>query len=180
MDATPYRTSSTSTALDPPSSLPPNMARRWARKLERYCCTCVTYFPLAFVYSITSWAVYVDVSLSTTPSGVTWLGRSTPLLPSQHRWCVMLTILFSSAQASPMASSPSFYTSWPTGAIHMPSSLRQGALPMTMATAPSLHRHPLLPPHLPSSPMANSDFARSARHESLTALITARHAAAAS
>ncbi|KAK3351304.1 Palmitoyltransferase PFA3 [Neurospora tetraspora] len=52
------------------------MARRWARKLERYCCTCVTYFPLAFVYGIGTWAVYVDVSLSTTPSRVTWLGHS--------------------------------------------------------------------------------------------------------
>ena len=88
MDATPYTTSSASTALDPPpSSSSGNMARRWARKLERYCCTCVTYFPLAFVYSITSWAVYVDVSLSTTPSGVTWLGRPPPLPRLQHRWC---------------------------------------------------------------------------------------------
>ncbi|EAA31509.3 hypothetical protein GE21DRAFT_7684 [Neurospora crassa] len=76
MDATPYTTSSTSTALDSPSSLSATMARRWARKLERYCCTCVTYFPLAFVYSMTSWAAYVDVSLSTTPSRVTWLGHS--------------------------------------------------------------------------------------------------------
>lgn len=77
MDATPYTTSSTSTALDSPSSLSATMARRWTRKLERYCCTCVTYFPLAFVYSMTSWAAYVDVSLSTTPSRVTWLGRLT-------------------------------------------------------------------------------------------------------
>ncbi|KAH7633294.1 DHHC palmitoyltransferase-domain-containing protein [Sordaria sp. MPI-SDFR-AT-0083] len=99
MDATPYRTSSTSTALDPPSSLPPNMARRWARKLERYCCTCVTYFPLAFVYSITSWAVYVDVSLSTTPSGVTWLGKSygfvAVILYLLANWCYTYAVFTS-------------------------------------------------------------------------------------
>ncbi|KAH8881640.1 palmitoyltransferase PFA3 [Thozetella sp. PMI_491] len=50
------------------------MARRWARRLERYCCTCATYFPLVFVYGLTSWAAFVVVTLSTTPSKVTWLG----------------------------------------------------------------------------------------------------------
>ncbi|KAK0635335.1 DHHC palmitoyltransferase-domain-containing protein [Bombardia bombarda] len=56
------------------------MARRWARKLERYCCTCATYFPLAFVYGMTTWAVFVVVTLSSIPSGVSWLGQSTALV----------------------------------------------------------------------------------------------------
>jgi hypothetical protein len=39
------------------------MSRRWARKCERYCCLGATYFPLAFVYSITSWAVWVEATI---------------------------------------------------------------------------------------------------------------------
>jgi len=51
------------------------MARRCARKLERACCACATYFPLFFVYGLTSWAVFVVVSLSSLPSSkVSWLG----------------------------------------------------------------------------------------------------------
>jgi palmitoyltransferase len=52
-----------------------NMSRRWARKIERYCCTCATYFPLAFVYGLTSWAVWVVVNVSTTKSSVPWIGE---------------------------------------------------------------------------------------------------------
>ncbi|KAK4156338.1 Palmitoyltransferase pfa3 [Chaetomidium leptoderma] len=72
MDATPPSPS----LSDPPSA--PNMAsaRRWARRLERSCCTCVKYFPLLFVYGLTSWAVFVVVTLCTSPSRVSWL--STP------------------------------------------------------------------------------------------------------
>ncbi|KAL2023854.1 hypothetical protein VTK56DRAFT_631 [Thermocarpiscus australiensis] len=63
--------------LDIPSNSGPNMAvaRRWARKLERTCCTCATYFPLAFVYGLTTWAVFVLVTLCSTTSKVPWLGR---------------------------------------------------------------------------------------------------------
>jgi len=54
------------------------MARRCARKIERACCACATYFPLIFVYGLTSWAVFVTVSLSSLDhSKVWWLGRST-------------------------------------------------------------------------------------------------------
>jgi ribosomal protein L40E len=51
--------------------------RRWARRLERLCCTCAKYFPLVFVYGITTWAVYVLVMLCSKPSKVTWLGTPT-------------------------------------------------------------------------------------------------------
>jgi hypothetical protein len=65
--------------LPSPSSRSPSpiMARRWARKIERTCCACATYFPLIFVYGLTSWAVFVTVSLSSlSQSKVWWLGES--------------------------------------------------------------------------------------------------------
>lgn len=51
--------------LSPPSS--PSMLHRrksfW-RKLEHCCCNTFAYFPLLFVYGLTTWAVYVEVSVS--------------------------------------------------------------------------------------------------------------------
>lgn len=51
-------------AGSPSSSPPPTPFRRrtktFARKCERCCCAVATYFPLAFVYSLTTWAVYVE------------------------------------------------------------------------------------------------------------------------
>ncbi|GAP90576.2 putative palmitoyltransferase PFA3 [Rosellinia necatrix] len=44
------------------------MSRRWARRAERYCCSCVAYSPLAFVYGLTSWAVWVVVSIGAFPT----------------------------------------------------------------------------------------------------------------
>ncbi len=51
-------------------------ARRFARRLERSCCACVKYFPLVFVYGLTTWAVAVLVSLCSSPTKVSWLGTS--------------------------------------------------------------------------------------------------------
>ncbi|KAL2169866.1 hypothetical protein VTG60DRAFT_5544 [Thermothelomyces hinnuleus] len=48
--------------------------RRWARRLERSCCACAKYLPLVFVYGLTTWGVYVLVTLCSTPSKVSWLG----------------------------------------------------------------------------------------------------------
>ncbi|KAK4669354.1 palmitoyltransferase for Vac8p [Podospora pseudopauciseta] len=66
-------------------------ARRWARKIERTCCTCATYFPLAFVYGITTWAVYVLWDLCSVPSRVEWLGTTYKLvgfaLYAMLNWC---------------------------------------------------------------------------------------------
>ncbi|CAD6503459.1 BgTH12-03123 [Blumeria graminis f. sp. triticale] len=36
---------------------------KWVRKCERYCCLGVTYFPLFFVYSLTTWAVWVETTI---------------------------------------------------------------------------------------------------------------------
>lgn len=50
------------------------MARRWARKLERACCTFATYIPLVFVYGLTTWAVWVVVNVSRASVKSRWLG----------------------------------------------------------------------------------------------------------
>lgn len=73
--------------LRSPSSSPPPFGRKtrsWARKCERYCCTIATYFPLAFVYSLTTWAAYVEagIGLSPLPSGdpKSWTAKPSSLL----------------------------------------------------------------------------------------------------
>jgi len=55
---------------------PSRMPRKWARKCERYCCIGVTYFPLVFVYSITTWAVWVEVTMGLEPTKSVWIGKS--------------------------------------------------------------------------------------------------------
>ncbi|KAI4934659.1 hypothetical protein J4E85_002517 [Alternaria conjuncta] len=60
----------------PPTSPSRTMRRRgWARKVERYCCTAVTYFPLLFVYGLTSWAVWVQAGIGFVPSKNVWTGK---------------------------------------------------------------------------------------------------------
>ncbi|KAK1835935.1 Palmitoyltransferase PFA3 [Podospora conica] len=51
------------------------MARRWARKIERTCCIALTYFPLFFVYGLTTWAAAVLVSLTSETDKVPPPGR---------------------------------------------------------------------------------------------------------
>lgn len=50
------------------------MSRRWARKLERACCAFATYIPLVFVYGLTSWAVWVVVSIGSASIKSAWIG----------------------------------------------------------------------------------------------------------
>lgn len=38
--------------------------KSFARRLERCCCTTFAYFPLVFVYGITTWAIYVEANVS--------------------------------------------------------------------------------------------------------------------
>lgn len=56
-----------SLAGDPPHpSSPPFRRRRksWARTVERICCQTLAYFPLTFVYGLSTWAIYVEVQVS--------------------------------------------------------------------------------------------------------------------
>lgn len=50
---------------------------RWARRIERCCCRCATYFPLAFVYGITTWAVFVDCNIGYNAQQSSWIGMIT-------------------------------------------------------------------------------------------------------
>lgn len=52
-----------------------NMAMRWVRRLERCACGCLTYFPLAFVYSLTTWATWVVCSIGSHSKHTPWIGR---------------------------------------------------------------------------------------------------------
>lgn len=49
-----------------PARSPPFHQRRksWARKVERCCCRTAAHFPLLFVYGLTTWAVWVEVSVA--------------------------------------------------------------------------------------------------------------------
>ncbi|KAN0069281.1 DHHC palmitoyltransferase domain containing protein [Elaphomyces granulatus] len=66
----------------PPSSPDPSKrrTRTWARHCERYCCVAFTYFPLVFVYGITTWAVYVEAGIGLRPSQSKWLGLPNTIL----------------------------------------------------------------------------------------------------
>ncbi|EMC97895.1 hypothetical protein BAUCODRAFT_407089 [Baudoinia panamericana UAMH 10762] len=46
----------------PPHS--PPRRKHWARRLERACCQTLAYIPLLFVYGLTTWAVWVEVTTS--------------------------------------------------------------------------------------------------------------------
>ncbi|PHH60305.1 hypothetical protein CDD81_1860 [Ophiocordyceps australis] len=50
------------------------MARRCVRKMERVCCSCLTYLPVAAVYALTTWAVWVLVVIGTVTTDSAWIG----------------------------------------------------------------------------------------------------------
>ncbi|GAB7347210.1 hypothetical protein MBLNU459_g3316t1 [Dothideomycetes sp. NU459] len=61
----------------------PSFHRRrksWARRFERCCCQAISYFPLAFVYGLTTWAVWVEVSIGFSPGAGKWAGPGTSIL----------------------------------------------------------------------------------------------------
>ncbi|PSN66533.1 palmitoyltransferas-like protein PFA3 [Corynespora cassiicola Philippines] len=65
----------------PPSSPSRTMRRRgWARRVERYCCNTITYFPLLFVYGLTSWAVWVQAGIGFAGAKKAWSGSLSSLL----------------------------------------------------------------------------------------------------
>ncbi|KAI9658548.1 MAG: palmitoyltransferase for Vac8p [Trizodia sp. TS-e1964] len=65
----------------PTSPLSPSLGRRsrgrnCATKFERTCCQIVTYFPLVFVYGLTSWAVWVEASTGFSSIQESWIGAT--------------------------------------------------------------------------------------------------------
>ena len=175
MDATPQSPHSPPLPSDPEDNnydMAPT--RRWARRLERTCCACARYFPLAFVYGLTTWAVFVLVSLCSTPSRVTWLGEI-----SLFSKTTTLPPLTKPGQAGQLRSRASRSTFLPIGATPPPSSPPPAAPPTIMATAPCPHTPRPRPPPSPSSPTASCASAKSARPASPTAPTIAPPAAAA-
>ncbi|KJZ80428.1 Palmitoyltransferase PFA3 [Hirsutella minnesotensis 3608] len=56
------------------------MPRRWARRMERACCTLGTYVPVLFVYGLTSWAVWVIVVIGNVTQRSRWIGTSSSVI----------------------------------------------------------------------------------------------------
>ncbi|KEY67842.1 hypothetical protein S7711_04979 [Stachybotrys chartarum IBT 7711] len=56
------------------------MAFRWARKVERACCSCIRFLPLVFVYSLTSWAAWVVVEIGRDSRRSKWVGPTSSVI----------------------------------------------------------------------------------------------------
>ncbi|THZ46588.1 zf-DHHC-domain-containing protein [Aureobasidium pullulans] len=54
--------------------------KSYARRIERLCCGALTYFPLAFVYSLITWAAWVQISIGFWPNEGKWTGKGTSLI----------------------------------------------------------------------------------------------------
>ncbi|KAF7716170.1 Uncharacterized protein PECH_005446 [Penicillium ucsense] len=69
-------------APSPPSSpsWPKRRPRTWALRCERWCCAAASSFPLVFVYGLTTWAVYVEVSIGLKEHQSVWIGLPSTLL----------------------------------------------------------------------------------------------------
>ncbi|KAF1984499.1 zf-DHHC-domain-containing protein [Aulographum hederae CBS 113979] len=63
----------------PPSS-PTRRRKSFFRRCERLCCSTIIYFPLLFIYSLTSWAVWVEASIGFLPRASSWTGRASSIL----------------------------------------------------------------------------------------------------
>lgn len=77
---------SRSSSPSPPPTAFKRRVRPCARKVERGCCLIATYFPLAFVYGLTTWSVSVEASIGfhTTPT--------TPVVPWSRRLLSLLGV----------------------------------------------------------------------------------------
>ncbi|KAH8805690.1 DHHC palmitoyltransferase-domain-containing protein [Xylogone sp. PMI_703] len=90
------------------------MSRRFARRIERYCCLGVKYFPLAFVYSITTWAVWVESTIGFLPSQSRWIGSGSSYLG------ILLYILLNWSYTTAVFTSPGTTTSTSNGYSALP------------------------------------------------------------
>ena len=70
------------------SPSPPPLKRRrknWARKCERYCWAIFIHFPLAFVYGLTTWAVWVLSNVGLNSGSKSWTGGFLGLISGRKR-----------------------------------------------------------------------------------------------
>ncbi|KFY17930.1 hypothetical protein V492_00285 [Pseudogymnoascus sp. VKM F-4246] len=121
---------------EPPSSPRsfPNMAgaRKLIRKCERYCCMTFTYFPLAFVYSITTWAVWVEASIGFNPSQSPWIGSGTSFLG------IALYILLNWSYTTAVFTSPGSTTDLNNGYSSLPTQTAPAATSFTVKSTGEL------------------------------------------
>ncbi|KAF2838286.1 zf-DHHC-domain-containing protein [Patellaria atrata CBS 101060] len=73
--------------------------RGFARRCERYCCNTVTYFPLVFVYGLSSWAAWVLTRFRYEPTSGFWRGQVAPavsvILYLLLNWCYTCAVFTS-------------------------------------------------------------------------------------
>ncbi|KAF6222071.1 hypothetical protein HO133_001157 [Letharia lupina] len=48
--------------------------KSWVRRCERACCSVVTYFPLGFIYGLSTWAIWVEAGIGIFTGLNTWTG----------------------------------------------------------------------------------------------------------
>lgn len=77
---------SRSSSPSPPPTAFKRRVRPCARKVERGCCLIATYFPLAFVYGLTTWAVSVEASIGYQTT------ENTPVVPWSRRMLSLLGV----------------------------------------------------------------------------------------
>ncbi|KAI9716345.1 MAG: hypothetical protein M1812_005410 [Candelaria pacifica] len=108
-----------------PSSSPPLQRRSkgCARKCERYCWTTLIYSPLLFVYGLTTWAIWVEITLGFNLSNKSWTGYISSfigiILYSLLNWSYTVAVFVD--PGSPLTSSNG-YSHLPTQEPRNPSS----------------------------------------------------------
>jgi palmitoyltransferase ZDHHC2/15/20 len=123
----------------PSPSPPPTPFRRktksCARKCERACCAVATYFPLTFVYGLTTWAAWVEAGIGLRPSAndkpLTWAKPTSILAIILYlllNTCYTVAVFIdpgSPTKKQRTANNPQ-YSSLPTvePASHVPSNIR--------------------------------------------------------
>ncbi|CAD6576026.1 MAG: palmitoyltransferase for Vac8p [Alectoria sarmentosa] len=48
--------------------------KNWARRCERACCSVVIYFPLGFIYGLSTWAIWVEAGMGISAGSNRWIG----------------------------------------------------------------------------------------------------------
>ncbi|KAI9816901.1 MAG: palmitoyltransferase for Vac8p [Pycnora praestabilis] len=111
-----------------PSQSPPLRRRRrgWARKCERYCCATITYFPLAFIYGLTTWAIWIEANIGFLPSADAWTGYTTSVIG------IALYVLLNWSYTTAVFTDPGSPLSSNNGYSHLPTQESQNPTSFTV------------------------------------------------
>jgi palmitoyltransferase ZDHHC2/15/20 len=128
------------TYSSPSSSPPPTASRRrmrsCAHRFERICCTLATYFPLAFVYSLTTWAVWVDASIGLGKTGNAEHQHLTTSIRLTSLIGVIFYILLNTSYTIAVFTDPGSPLNGP-GSTHKPKNGRGGKYTVLPTSEPS-------------------------------------------